>query len=179
MIKNILKIIGGLLVVAVVYVAYMILFPVSPKGEAKFEADGLSLQVEYHRPYKKGRLIFGEEKDGALVPYGKYWRTGANANTTFETNKDILFGDQELAAGKYGMYTFPYEDIWGVALSSKNDVFFAVSQPDKKTTVLKTSVKPKLLKPGLEQFTIDFSQDSTGISLNLKWDKTIVSIPIE
>ena len=179
MIKNILKIIGGLLAVAVVYVVYMILFPVSPKGEANFEADGLSLQVEYHRPYKKGRLIFGEEKDGALVPYGKYWRTGANANTTFETNKDILFGDQELAAGKYGMYIFPYEDIWGVALSSKNDVFFAVSQPDKKTTVLKTSVKPKLLEPELEQFTIDFSQDSTGISLNLKWDKTIVSIPIE
>ena len=179
MIKNILKIIGGLLAVAVVYVAYMILFPVSPKGEANFEVDGLNLQVEYHRPYKKGRLIFGEEKDGALVPYGKYWRTGANANTTFETNKDILFGNQELAAGKYGMYTFPYEDIWDVKLSSKNDVFFAVSQPDKKTTVLKTSVKPKLLKPELEQFTIDFSQDSTGISLNLKWDKTIVSIPIE
>ena len=124
MIKNILKIIGGLLAVAVVYVAYMILFPVSPKGKANFEVDGLNLQVEYHRPYKKGRLIFGEEKDGALVPYGKYWRTGANANTTFETNKDILFGNQELAAGKYGMYTFPYEDIWDVKLSSKNDVFF-------------------------------------------------------
>lgn len=179
MIKNILKIIGGLLLLAVVYVGYMVLFPVSPKAEASFEADDISLQVEYHRPYKKGRLIFGEEKDGALVPFGKYWRTGANANTTFETNKDILFGDQELAAGKYGLYTFPNEDIWGVALSSKNDVFFAVSQPDKKTTVLKTSVKPKNLKPEVEQFTIDFSQDSSGISLNLKWDKTIVSIPIE
>ena len=66
MIKNILKIIGGLLAVAVVYIAYMILFPVSPKGEAGFEADGLNLQVEYHRPYKKGRLIFGEEKTEPL-----------------------------------------------------------------------------------------------------------------
>ena len=54
MIKNILKIIGGLVAVAVVYIAYMILFPVSPKGEASFETDNLSLQVEYHRPYKKG-----------------------------------------------------------------------------------------------------------------------------
>ena len=179
MIKNILKIIGGLLLVAVVYVGYMVMFPVSPKAEVNFEADGISLQVEYHRPYKKGRLIFGEEKDGALVPFGKYWRTGANANTTFETNKDILFGDQELAAGKYGLYTFPYENTWTISLTTKNDVFFAVSQPDKKTTVLKTSVKPKNLKPEVEQFTIDFSQDSTGISLNLKWDKTMVSIPIE
>ena len=39
MIKNILKIIAGLLIVAVVYVDYMIVFPVSPKGEASFEAD--------------------------------------------------------------------------------------------------------------------------------------------
>ena len=179
MIKNILKIIGGLLIVAVAYVGYMILFPVSPKGEANFEADDLSLKVEYHRPYKKGRLIFGEEKDGALVPYGKYWRTGANANTTFETNKDILFGDQKLAAGKYGLFTFPYENNWTISLSSKNDVFFAISQPDPKMDVLKTTALAKKLDPELEQFTIDFSQDSTGISLNLKWDKTIVSIPIE
>ena len=179
MIKNILKIIGGLLVVAVVYVAYMILYPVSPKGEASFEADGLSLEVEYHRPYKKGRLIFGEEKDGALVPFGKYWRTGANANTTFETNKNIMFGGYELAAGKYGLSTFPYEDSWTITLSSKNDVFFAVSQPDPKMDVLKTRVRPKKLDPELEQFTIDFSQDSTSINLNLKWDRTMVSIPIE
>ena len=179
MIKNILKIIGGFLAVAVIYIAYMILFPVSPKGEANFEADGLSLQVEYHRPYKKGRLIFGEEKDGALVPYGKYWRTGANGNTTFETNKDIQFGDQELAAGKYGLSTFPYENAWTITLSSKNDVFFAVSQPDPKMDVIKTRVRPQKLDPELEQFTIDFSQDSTSINLNLKWDKTIISIPIE
>ena len=179
MIKNILKIIAGLLIIAVVYVAYMILFPVSPKGEASFEADGVSFQVEYHRPYKKGRLIFGEEKDGALVPYGKYWRTGANANTTFETNKDILFGGQKLAAGKYGLFTFPYEESWTVALSSKNDVFFAVSQPDPKMDVLKTTAPAQKLDPELEQFTIDFSQDSTSINLNLKWDRTMVSIPIE
>ena len=179
MIKNILKIIAGLLIVAVVYVAYMILFPVSPKGEAGFEADGVSFQVEYHRPYKKGRLIFGEEKDGALVPYGKYWRTGANANTTFETNKDILFGGQKLAAGKYGLFTFPYKESWTVALSSKNDVFFAISQPDPKMDVLKTTALTEKLDPELEQFTIDFSQDSTKINLNFKWDRTMVSIPIE
>ena len=45
--------------------------------------------------------------------------------------------------------------------------------------VLKTRVRPQKLDPELEQFTIDFSQDSTSISLNLKWDRTMVSIPIE
>ena len=58
-------------------------------------------------------------------------------------------------------------------------MFFAISQPDPKMDVLKTTALAEKLDPELEQFTIDFSQDSTGISLNLKWDKTIVSIPIE
>ena len=179
MIKNILKIIGGLLVVAVVYIAYMILFPVSPKGEANFEADGLSLQVEYHRPYKKGRLIFGEEKDGALVPYGKYWRTGANAATTFETSSDILFNGEDLKAGKYALYTFPFENSWTVLLSSENDVFFAVSEPDRETLVLKTEVPTKYLDKPLEQFTIEFSKDTASVFMHLTWDKVSVSVPLK
>ena len=59
------------------------------------------------------------------------------------------------------------------------DVFFAVSQPDSEMDVLKTTALAQKLDPELEQFTIDFSQDSTSINLNLKWDRTIVSIPID
>ena len=33
-------------------------------------------QVEYNRPSKKGREIFGN-----LVQFGKLWRTGANSST--------------------------------------------------------------------------------------------------
>ena len=90
-----------------------------------------------------------------------------------------MFGGQKLAAGKYGLFTFPYENSWTVTLSSSNDVFFAVSQPDPKMDVLKTRARPQKLDTELEQFTIDFSQDSTSINLNLKWDRTMVSIPIE
>ena len=45
--------------------------------------------------------------------------------------------------------------------------------------MLKTNALAQKLDPELEQFTIDFSQDSTSINLNLKWDRTMVSIPIE
>ena len=58
-------------------------------------------------------------------------------------------------------------------------MFFAVSQPDPKMDVLKTAALAQKLDPELEQFTIDFSQDSTSINLNLKWDSTMISIPIE
>ena len=34
------------------------------------------IQIDYSRPGAKGRTVYGD-----LVPYGKNWRTGANANT--------------------------------------------------------------------------------------------------
>ena len=113
------------------------------------------------------------------VPFGKYWRTGANAATTFETSSEISFNGEPLKAGKYALFTFPYEDNWTVALSSESDVFFAISQPDPKLDVLKTSVDVKYLESPLEQFTIEFSKDSTYVNMSLMWDKKSVSIPLE
>ena len=177
--KNVLKIVGVLVLAFVGYVAYMLINPVSPKDTVAYSSDNTNFEVVYSRPYKKDRIIFGSEEDGALVPFGKYWRTGANAATTFETSSDILFNGEKLKAGKYALFTFPYEDNWTVALNSESDVFFAISQPDPKLDVLKTSINVKLMESSLEQFTIEFLQDSSAVSMNLMWDKMSVSIPLE
>jgi len=177
--KNVLKITGVLVLAFVVYVMYMVLNPVSPKETVSYSSEISNLEVVYSRPYKKDRLIFGSEEDGALVPFGKYWRTGANAATTFETSSDILFNGEALSAGKYALFTFPYEDSWTVTLSSESDVIFAISQPDSKLDVVKTSVPVKSLEEPVEQFTIDFSKDSTSVNMHLVWDKVSVSIPLE
>ena len=177
--KKVLKIIGVFVLAFVGYITYMLINPVSPKETVGYSSDNASFEVVYSRPYKKGRLIFGSEEDGALVPFGKYWRTGANAATTFETSSEISFNGEPLKAGKYALFTFPYEDNWTVALSSESDVFFAISEPDPKLDVLKTNVDVKYLESPLEQFTIEFSKDSTYVNMSLMWDKTSISIPLE
>ena len=177
--KNVLKIIGVLVLAFIGYVAYMVLNPVSPKETVSYSSEISEIEVVYSRPYKKDRLIFGSEEDGALVPFGKYWRTGANAATTFETSSEISFNGEPLKAGKYALFTFPYKDSWNVTLSSEHDVFFAISQPDPKLDVLQTSVDVKYLETPLEQFTIEFSKDSIAVNMNLMWDKVSVSIPVE
>ena len=177
--KKILKIIGVLVLVFVGYVAYMIINPVSPKETINYNADFSDFEVVYSRPYKNNRVIFGEESENALVPFGKYWRTGANAATTFETSSDILFNGEALSAGKYALFTVPYEDSWTVALSSESDVFFAIYQPDPKLDVLKTEVPVKYSKNLIEQFKIEFSKDSSAVNMNLMWDKVSISIPLE
>ena len=176
--KNILKIIGGILLIGAIYIGYMLVNPVSPKDTVGFSSDNTTFEVVYSRPYKKDRLIFGSEENGALVPFGNYWRTGANAATTFEASSDILFNGEELKAGKYALYTIPNENNWTVVLSSESDVFFATSQPDAKFDVLKTMVDVSLMEKSLEQFTIEFSKDSTAVKMGLMWDKTMVSIPL-
>ena len=177
--KNALKIIGLMVLAFVGYVAYMLINPLSPKETVGYSSENTSFEVVYSRPYKKGRLIFGSQEEGALVPFGKYWRTGANAATTFETSSEIFFNGEPLKAGKYALFTFPYEDKWTVSLNSESDVFFAISQPDPKLDVLQTSVDVKYLETPLEQFTIEFSKDSTYVKMSLMWDKTSVSIPLE
>jgi len=177
--KNILKIIGVLVLAFVGYVTYMLINPVSPKDTVGYSSDNSTFEVVYSRPYKNDRLIFGSEENGALVPFGKYWRTGANAATTFETSSDVMFNGEELKAGKYALYTFPFENSWTVCLSSESDVFFAVSEPDRKSVVLKTEVPIEKLDKPIEQFTIKFSKDSTLVKMNLMWDRISVSIPLE
>ena len=177
--KNVLKIVAILVLGFVGYALYILVNPVSPKDTVVYNSDDANFEVVYSRPYKKDRLIFGSEENGALVPFGKYWRTGANAATTFETTSDILFNGEKLKAGKYALFTFPYENNWTVTLSSESEVFFAFEQPDPKFDVLKTSVDVKSMETTLEQLTVDFLQDSSFVNMRLTWDNTSISIPLE
>ena len=177
--KTFLKILGGLVLVFAIYIGYSIANPVSPKETIQYSSEVSDFEVVYSRPYKKGRLIFGPEKDGALVPFRQYWRTGANAATTFETSNDILFGNKKLKAGKYRLYSVPNIETWKVTLNSEADKFFAISEPDYSKDILTTKLPSKSVENIAEQFTINFSQDSLGLSMNLVWDKTILSIPIK
>ncbi len=177
--KKILIISGSLILAFLLYVVYMISNPVSPKETVNFNSDFSEIEVVYSRPYKKDRLIFGDEASGALVPFGKYWRTGANAATTFETSNEISFNGLKLKAGKYSLYTFPGLEEWKVVLNSENDTFFAISEPDYTKDVLKTIAKSVVDSENVvEQFTIRFSENSEGADMFLIWDTTTVTITI-
>ena len=175
--KKLLKVIGFLLAPVVLYVIYIMVSPPVSPLETTTSEDAI-YEVEYSRPFKKDRIIFGSEEDGALVPFGKYWRTGANAATTFSTTKDITFGGMPLKAAKYSLYTIPGKEEWTVALN-ENDTNFAYFEADSTTDVLRVLAKSIKTTESVEQFTIDFSNDSISSYMNLRWDKTLVSIPLK
>ena len=65
----------------------------APSPAATFtQVVGLTdVAVDYSRPAMRGRTIFGD-----LVPYGKVWRTGANARTKVTALSNIFFITQFL-----------------------------------------------------------------------------------
>jgi hypothetical protein len=53
----------------------------SPAASVSTNVGLTDIKIDYSRPRAKGRKIFGEASQGALVPYGSIWRTGANNGT--------------------------------------------------------------------------------------------------
>ena len=179
MIKKIFIALIGFFLIIVFYFFYAVIInPKSPKGEASIIEKELELSVSYYRPYKKNRLIFGEKKDSALVPFNEYWRLGANFATELSLNKPVLFSEKNLKAGSYRMYAIPNSKSWEVVINSEAGAF-GFNPPDKKNDILSVIVPVQEMDQSFEQFTIDFKKDSLGINLIMYWDKTKVLVPIK
>lgn len=132
-----------------------------------------SIELNYSRPGKKGRKIMGE-----LVPYGKVWRTGANAATTLTFSDDVTIGGTEVKAGKYGLLTIPDAGKWTIIISKDVNV----NQPSmykQENDVVRVQADAVKLPYTIENFTINFA-DITGSSCNLEmmWENTYVVFPI-
>ncbi|HTJ52313.1 MAG TPA: DUF2911 domain-containing protein [Cyclobacteriaceae bacterium] len=170
---------GIVLLLVIAYEGYQIATTKShsPSETKEFSFNGVDMKVVYCRPYKKGRLIFGEGKDGALLPNGKYWRLGANEATEITFTKNITFGGQPVNAGSYRMYAVPNATTWKVALNSELGKWGAF-EPDHGLDVLSVDVPVQDNLPETEQFTINFTSDSTTSHIDFIWDKTKVSVPI-
>lgn len=183
MLKKIAWVIGALILVVAGYVGYLMLTTKShsPAAIAEFKDGDFSIQVKYSQPYKKGRLIFGREEDGALVPYGMKWRTGANEATEISISSDISIDGTVLKAGRYSLYTIPGEELWTVAFNSKLDYWGAgMSDPfDETQDVLRVNAQVSANDSEVEQFTISFTPADSLINMNFFWDKTRVTLPMQ
>lgn len=151
----------------------------SPADTVEYNQNGLALKLDYCRPYKKDRIIFGE-----LVPYGEVWRTGANEPTTFSTNRDIKVSGQTLKAGTYTLWTIPNTDSWEVIFNAKGydwgvgfKGFKIVASREPEADVLNVKV-PVQQNTTVEQFTIAF-EGSAPVNMTLAWDDVKVQVPIE
>lgn len=149
--------------------------PAPSPGQTIKQSFGLGdVTIDYSRPGVKDRVIFGD-----LVPYGKVWRTGANATTKITTTEDIMIEGKALAPGTYGIYTVPNKDEWDIMIYKDVTLGGNVASYKQEDELFRVKVKPTALANKVENFTIGFADvTATTCVLELTWDKTRVPVKI-
>ncbi|MFY7827077.1 MAG: DUF2911 domain-containing protein [Flectobacillus sp.] len=145
----------------------------SPTQTIKQDFALSSIEVNYSRPNMKGRTVFGD-----LAPYGKLWRTGANAATKVTFGEDVTVGGVAVKAGTYVLYTVPNKDEWEV-IFNKGLNNWGIDGYKKEEDVARFKVKPVALPSSVETFTIQLGNVTASTAdIQVSWEKTQINIPV-
>ena len=166
-----LSILGLALILYCVFVENIFAERKSPKDIAKITLNELNLKVEYGRPSKRERDVFG-----ALVPFDKVWRTGANEAAEITLYKDMKLGDGTVKAGTYSLFTIPGDDHWVVILSSDINVWGSYTY-NEANDVTRIKVPVSEGKESIEAFSIVFEESKDGAHMHLGWGTLRIAVP--
>ncbi|MDF1837992.1 MAG: DUF2911 domain-containing protein [Planctomycetota bacterium] len=164
-----------LLVLSSAAVAQINSVPLSISPLTKIEQSvGISkFTIQYSSPGVKNRKVFGD-----LEPFGRIWRTGANASTKVTSTHDFTFGDVRVEAGTYALYSIPDKKAWTLILS-RDTALWGTAGYDPKNDAARVQVQPIKLKDSHESLTIALQRfQADRAELYIQWDKTKVVVPI-
>lgn len=157
---------------------------VSPQASVKqFLGSFIHLEVNYSRPAKKDRIVWGELVPNGLEanPYGNKtpmpWRIGANENTTILLSHEAKVGETVIPAGLYSMHLI-YEKTGSTFILNKDNAAWGAYFYNPANEVLRFPLNTTELSQAIEwlQITIEPGKDSE-LLLHIGWDKTQFSIP--
>ena len=147
----------------------------SPRSNISQIIGLVSANLDYSRPSKKGREIFG-----GLVPYNKIWRTGANNPTTISFSDYVKINNQLISAGEYHLYSVPTESTLDLVIYEKTDAWGSLPTFDKSKVIARVSSDFIDLPNTVETFTISFENISNnGSTLNIMWDNKLAIYNID
>jgi hypothetical protein len=131
------------------------------------------IQVTYSRPFKKGRMVFGE-----LLKTGDIWRVGANQSTEVMFYEDVKVGDLDLPKGRYALYAEIKDGSWDMIFSKDLPAWGAANR-DESMDVGRTKVMLKSDTEVVENLSIIFEEKSDKlVHMVIAWDQTRAELPI-
>lgn len=148
--------------------------PAPSPGSTLMQKVGLTdVTVEYSRPAMRGRTIFGD-----LVPYGKVWRTGANARTKVSFSNDVTIGGKTLKAGSYAIFTIPQASKWEVIFYTEYQGGGAPQAIDESKVAARVISDVYPMEMDVQSFTITIDDvTSSSAVIGILWEKTYVPVP--
>ena len=142
----------------------------SPRDTARGTVGAATLLVDYGRPSRRDRTIFG-----ALVPYDQVWRTGANAATTLVVGAPVQLGDQPLPAGTYTLYSLPTRNGWTLIVNGQTGQWgteYAERRDVMRVPMLVSRIEP------VDTFRITIEGGDAEGQLAFAWDTLQGVVPL-
>ena len=144
----------------------------SPPAKASVELGGKQVTINYNTPSMRGRKIFG-----ALVPYDKVWRTGANPATTLKTAVNLKIGTATVPAGTYTLYTLPSESTWKLIINKQTGQWGTVY--NESQDLARVDMRKNTMPQHQEKMSISFENThGNQTQLHVRWDRTDVWVPV-
>ena len=140
----------------------------SPRDTARATVGGARVQIDYGRPMKRGRVIFGN-----VVPWDTVWRTGANQATQLITDKDLLIGGTSVPAGTYSLFTIPSARGWQLIINKQHGQWG--TNYDAKQDLVRIPMRVRQLAAATERLTIVANRSAFVIS----WDQTEAAVDVK
>lgn len=144
--------------------------PASPRDTARGTIGSATLLVDYGRPSRRGREIFG-----SLVPFNQVWRTGANAATTFVVDAPVQIAGQPLAAGTYTLYSLPSRNGWTLIVNGQTGQWG--TEYTGVRDVMRVPMSVARIEP-VDTFTITVEGGADEGSVVFAWDTLQGTVPI-
>ncbi len=145
----------------------------SPTTKISQDFSLTSIEISYSRPSMRGRKIYGD-----LIPFGKPWRTGANAPTKIKTGEDLEICGQKIKAGEYTLYSIPGKETWEVVLTTAPGSMGAEGYP-KEFDIARFKVKPEHMEDECQTFTINVTDLTFNTcKIAIVWERTVVYLPV-
>lgn len=141
----------------------------SPHQVVSKKIEGATIEIDYGRPSKRNREIFGN-----IVPYDAVWRTGSGPPTTIKFDKDIKIRDKVIPKGKYNLYTIPKKDSWTLIFNIQENAWGSAYK--KEFDLEHVEIPAEKLSNVIDQFTIAIEEKGKDGNLKFMWDKTMATI---
>lgn len=139
----------------------------SGRDTVRAELAGARLTIDYGRPTKRGRTIFGN-----VVPWNSVWRMGANLATHFTTTRDLQFGAAVIPAGIYTLHAIPSPESWTLLVNRQTGQWGS-SAVDPAMIIARIPMRVRESSEVVESFTIALVPEGGGGLIRLAWDRTI------
>lgn len=135
----------------------------SPRDTLNASIQNSAVTLNYSRPYKRGRKIFG-----GVVPYDSVWRTGASNATVLTFHQPMQLGKTVIPAGSYSLYTIPGRQSWRLIFNTNTTRW--PTDPDRSKDVAEVPLQIKTLVTLTDKFTIAIRETNAGGVLTFQWD---------